>query len=238
MKTRYGLWSAAWVEFQETLEARARDPNVRRIGDIGAGANPRLSPDFVAQHDVDYVLLDISESELAKAPAEHTKIVADMEAPSVDAGEPYDFVFTRSTLEHIRSPEAFHRNVLSMLKPGGEAAHSFPTLYALPLTLNRILPERLVHAALMRIQPWRAHEGEFSKFPAFYRWCRGPSKRQRRRFEGIGFEVIEYAGFFGHDYYDRIPPLKSAEHRLAAALVRHPVPLLTSYAYVVLRRPA
>src|SRR5215211_2552629 len=154
MKTRYGFWSVAWDDFERAVETRARDPEVRRIGEVGAGANPLFSPELAARHDLDYVLLDISESELEKAPAGLSKVVVDLEAASIDAGRPYDFVFSRATAEHIRDPAAFHGNVLSMLDAGGEAAHFFPTLYAPPFVLNRILPERLMHSVLLRIQPW------------------------------------------------------------------------------------
>ena len=62
------------------------------------------------------------------------------------------------------------------------------------------------------------------------------SRRQIRRFEGIGYQLEEYVGFFGHGYYRMLRPVQSLNDALALMFVRHPVPLLTSYAQVLLRR--
>jgi hypothetical protein len=57
------------------------------------------------------------------------------------------------------------------------------------------------------------------------------------RFESLGFEVLEYTGYFGHSYYRRrLPLLDFIEGKKAAWLARHPHPLLTSYARVLLRK--
>jgi hypothetical protein len=59
-----------------------------------------------------------------------------------------------------------------------------------------------------------------------------------RRFETIGFEVCEYVGYFGHGYYRyRLAFLDRLEHAKSKWLVRHPIPFLTSYASIVLRKP-
>ena len=115
---------------------------------------------------------------------------------------------------------------------GGYAVHFFPTLWALPFVLNCVLAERLAKPVLLSIRPQHAH----SKFPAYYRWCRGPTRRQRERLESVGFQVERYDGYFGHSYYGAVGPLQAAENALAHALVRHPVPALTAYALVVLRK--
>ena len=66
----------------------------------------------------------------------------------------------------------------------------------------------------------------------------GPTRRAIKRFESVGFEVKEFYGTFGHQYYYQIPPLNASEFAKARFLLRHPVPALTSYAVVVLRKPA
>jgi hypothetical protein len=49
--------------------------------------------------------------------------------------------------------------------------------------------------------------------------------------------VLEYGGFFGQpDYVARIAPLARLDRALTARLLKRPIPWLTSYAYVVLRR--
>lgn len=75
------------------------------------------------------------------------------------------------------------------------------------------------------------------KFPAFYRWCRGPTQNQFARFRRIGYEVLAYRGFFGHEYYNRLPGVRWIHERLTDVLVRHPVPALTTLACVILRKP-
>jgi hypothetical protein len=57
------------------------------------------------------------------------------------------------------------------------------------------------------------------------------------RFETLGFDVLTYAGYFGHTYYQRrLRVLHYLEEKKAAWLAKHPHPLLTSYAWVVLRK--
>ena len=237
MRTRFATRLVAWREFDATVADRARGTAGRRICEVGAGANPLLTAAEASEQGLDYVLLDASQEELAKTDDAYTKVAADMGSPGVDAGGPYDLVFSRFTAEHIASPEVFHRNVLEMLVPGGLAMHFFPTLYAPVFVLNRLLPEGLMSNALHRLQHGREPHGHTGKFRAYYRWCRGPGRRQRERFESVGFEVDEYVGYFGHSYYDRYRPLRAAMEWTADALVRRPVPLLTSYAWISLRRP-
>jgi hypothetical protein len=136
--------------------------------------------------------------------------------------------------EHVPDAHRFHRNVYEILRPGGVAFHFFPTLYALPLLANRLIPERASVAALRVFSPRDpVKEG---KFPAYYRWCRGPNTTLMRRFEELGYEVEEYDGFFGHDYYDRIPIVRSLHRWMTQFLVRYPVRWLTCVAYLILRR--
>ena len=88
----------------------------------------------------------------------------------------------------------------------------------------------------MRSSPRVYPQRPASKFPAYYRWCRGPTRRQRERLESTGFEIERYLGYFGHYYYDRVKPLERLGDALSRTLVRHPVPGLTAYSLVVLRR--
>lgn len=203
----------------------------RRVCELGAGANPALSLEFVREHQLEFVITDVSSDELSKAPAGYESRVVDLNARHAEVPQGFELAFSREVVEHIREPEVFHRNVFSMLAPGGRAMHHFPTLYGLPFLANRLLPERLTSYLLERLDPARHRGGRHEKFPAFYRWCRGPTRRQVARFRSLGFEVEEYVGFFGHSYYAGL------ENRLAGWLVEHPQPLLTSYGCVVLRKP-
>ena len=133
-----------------------------------------------------------------------------------------------------------------MLRTGGKALHFFPTLHATPFVLNRFAPERMTERLLSWIQPHRNAAGAHGKFPAYYRWCRGPSRTQQKRFESLGYRVLEYKGYFGHSgtvtdgpgYWDRFPPLCRMHEWMSRRLVSLPNPLLTSYACVLLEKPS
>lgn len=237
MKIDYKLSSAVGGDFQKVVRCLARQEGVSRICDVGGGANPALPLDFVRDNDLDYVVLDISDTELAKTPPGYRTAQADVASPAFRSSEVYDLVLTSWVAEHVREPREFHSNILAMLADGGYAVHLFPTLYALPFVVNRLLPDRVTEAVLGRVHPSRKPSSRVAKFPAFYRWCRGPRRSQQQRFEELGFQVEEYTGYFGHSYYKGIRPLNALEQFLASALVSRPMPWLTSYAVVLLQKP-
>jgi SAM-dependent methyltransferase len=236
MIVRYASHEKAW-SFFDFVEDLIHRTGVQTVCEVGGGANPALGLEFVRAHGIDYTVVDISEDELTKAPDGYRKLLGDVASPDFVAPARYDLVFSRMVAEHVRRPEQFHRNVYGMLVEGGRALHFFPTLYALPFVLNRLVPDAVSERLLQVVQPGRGRQGRHGKFPAFYHWCRGPTRRQLERFHGVGFTVEEYIGFFGHAYFRKLRPLQVIEDWIAASLVRHPVPLLTSYAYVVLLKP-
>jgi SAM-dependent methyltransferase len=181
--------------------------------------------------NLEYTLLDISESELAYASNTYRKVVMDIAGEAVPPAERYDLIFSRFVAEHVKSAQRLHSNVFSMLKPGGIAIHFFPTLFAFPFLINRLLPEWLTVRLLSKERQARG------KFAAYYKWCTGPSKSAVRRYEELGYQVLEYAGFFGHGYYDSIPMLRGLHARIRRALLRRPMASFTSFAWVVLQKP-
>ncbi len=231
----YAPARTAWDNYHRELVELIERHDVRSVCEVGGGANPALAPDEVARRQLDYTLLDVDERELAKAPEGYQKLRADVCMLPRELAGRFDLVVSRMVLEHLDDAERVHRSVLGVLRPGGLAFHFFPTLYALPFVANRLMSEhwsaRLLTALAPR-DPQRA-----GKFPAHYRWCRGPSRPQIERFERVGFEVVAYRGFFGHDYYARIPLVRHVERLANRLLVRHPLPCLTSYAQVLLRKP-
>jgi SAM-dependent methyltransferase len=233
---RFDNYRSAIYGFVPYLEHLIERTGAKRVCDVGGGARPSLPVAAVERLGLEYVVLDISAEELAKAPAEYTTVQADIAGEQPPDLASQDLVFSRMLAEHIAEPERFHRNVRALLRDGGIAFHLFPTLYELPFLVNRLLPVRTSERFLVKLDPARRREGRKPKFPAYYRWCRGPRRRQLERFERLGYAVEEYVGFFGHDYLAKVAPIQRLEDRLAGALLRHPIPLLTSYAYVVLRR--
>jgi SAM-dependent methyltransferase len=236
-RIEYGLTDDAWSGFDEYLKELVLATGSRTICELGAGANPALAPDFVQAHGLDYVILDISAEELAKAPPGYRIRVQDIAKPLTGVRGTYDFVFSKMLAEHVKDAEVFHRNIHALLRQGGTAFHFFPTLYAPPYAFNLLLPERLTHWLLSRMQAGRHDSGKNAKFPAYYHWCRGPTRAQLDRLESVGFRAVRYAGFFGHPgYYKKMPFAERIHRALASSLLRHPVPWLTSFAYAVLEK--
>lgn len=232
----YRLGPEAWSEFPHLIHRLASRSSVRRVCELGGGANPLLPLEFVRQRDLSYTILDISAEELAKAPAAYEKIQADLSSKEFSPSGEFDFVFDKMLVEHVADAETFHRNVFRMLAPNGIAVHFFPTLYAFPFVVNLLFPERAAYHLLDLLSPrdkyWK------KKFPAHYDWCFGPTEAQIRRFEGLGYEVVGYRGFYGHGrYYRKIPPLRKLHEAMMRTLVRRPIPALTSFAWVMLRKP-
>lgn len=226
--------------FVPLLQGLIADHQLTRVCDVGGGANPALTDQFIVEQGLDYTLLDVSELELSKASDRYTKVLADIASPSFseDANVTgrFDLLFSRMVAEHIADPAQFHRNVLSCLAPGGFAVHFFPTLYALPFVANRLIPERLSSALLSLFAP--RDRDQHDKFPAYYRWCRGPTPRQLARLKSEGFEIVEYRGYFGHGgYYRRLPPILAIHEWRNRRLLRRPKAGATSYAMAVLRKP-
>lgn len=231
-KTRFGRTEDAYNGFRLLLKELIADRNCKSILDVGGGAQPQLSmADLGTSGDIHYTVMDISEEELALAPESYKKIVMDISGKMVEPTGQYDLVFSRFVAEHVKDARQLHSNVLALLRPGGFAVHFFPTLYALPFAVNLILPEWLSVRFLSRDRQKRG------KFPAHYRWCCGPTRKAIERYERMGYEVVEYAGFFGHGYYDGIPWLRRAHAVIRNWLLRHPVVYLTSFAWIILRKP-
>ncbi len=232
---RFPGWTMA-PAFLSELIAR-HEP--RSLLEIGSGANPTLAPAQFDAARLRYTTNDIDAGELAKAGSEYETLHMDMSTASAASlpREPFDLVFSRMVNEHVADGEQYYRNIFEVLRPGGVTAHCFSTLYALPFVANRLLPERLTGRLLDHFNPRDRYRQD--KFPAHYSWSRGPSPRAIARLAAIGYEIVEYRGYFGHPYYDRplLKPVRALEQRKAAWLVRHPIPALTSYAVVILRKP-
>jgi hypothetical protein len=222
-----------WQEVQRLIRAGAK-----RWCDVGGGAKPVLNPAQIERWQLDYVLLDASQDELDRAPDGYTKLCADIldraaASELLARGAAFDVVISRWTAEHVSDGRRFHESIFDLLAARGSAVHFFPTLYSLPFVANLLLPPALSSALLRHAEP-----GRTAKFPPHYRWCRGPTRRQLRRLESVGYEIERYAGYFGHHFYDSVRPLSRAHRAASMMLVEHPLPALTSFALVVLRRPA
>jgi len=221
--------------FEDQLKKLIINQNLIDICDIGGGANPILDIKFHDQHNLNYTLLDISQAELDKAPSHYNKLCADILQKDQLPSASWDLVFSQTLAEHVKDGQLLHENVFNLLKQGGYAIHIFPTLFAFPFIVNRILPERLGSKILDIFLPRDRFQND--KFPAYYSWCMGPNKKMLNRFQEIGYEVVSYQGLFGHRYYRFLKPLQKLQDRYADWLVKHPIPYQTSYAILLLRKP-
>jgi SAM-dependent methyltransferase len=224
-----------WNEYSAFVQDLVQRYRACAICDVGGGANPVLPLQFIQENRLDCTILDISGTELAKAPEGYGRVVQDIEAGDFPFAGQYDLVVTKMLAEHLRNGGLFHKNVFSMLKPGGVAVHYFPTLYALPFLVNKLIPERLSSLLLDVFLPRdRYRQG---KFPAYYSWCYGPTPAMLSMLNTIGFEILLFKGIFGSTYYSRIPVLRDLHRAYSGYLVKHPVPYLTSFAQLILRKP-
>ncbi len=218
------------------IENLVLEHQLKTVCDVGGGANPVLPLRFVLENGIQYTVMDISSEELKKAPKEYEKVVHDITEKNDRYLKSFDLVITKMLAEHIKDGQALHSNIFSMLSPGGIAVHFFPTLYAFPFFINWLIPPSITSFLLNVFAPRDYYR--HAKFPAYYSWCRGPSKRSLNGFKSIGYEVLEYKGLFGHDgYYQKIPPLQKLSKGVKRLLLKYPNPNFTSYALVVLRRP-
>jgi SAM-dependent methyltransferase len=227
----------AWEKAPDFLKSLIGEHGCQRILEVGSGANPTLDPEYVRLSGLEYVTSDVNADELAKADLAFERLVIDLsaEVPESLLGS-FDCVFSRLVGEHIRDGEKYHRNLFEVLRPGGISVHCFSSLWTIPFAVNRLLPDSLTDPLLKFVSPRDSHKQ--GKFKAYYSWSRGPTKTMINRFHSLGFEVIEYIGCFGHAYYrKRFPWLDRLERMKTRFLLQHPVPLLCSYATIILRKP-
>lgn len=235
-KISYRSTQEAWEEYPVFVKNLIETYSIRTICDIGGGANPLLDLDYIERKHLDYTVLDISEKELEKAPKQYSKINCNIADKNFNLERRFDFAFSKMLAEHTKDAAKFHKNVFTLLNPGGIAVHFFPTLYTLPFFINRIFPDEITQKLLDLFSPRDSYQ--YSKFPAYYKWCRGPSKKQIKKIEKLGYRVMEYRGFFGHrNYYKKVKPLLKLHEIKTNYLLKNPNPLFTSFAYLVLQKP-
>ena len=234
---RFAEGSSAWKDFHDTVHQILAEKTSIKVAEIGGGANPLLSVDFVESHGLAYSILDISMEEMAKADPRYEKKVVDLQKPIVELPMQYDFIFSQMTMEHIQYPEQFYKNIFKLLNPGGQALFFFANITSLPSMLNKLMPESISERILLRLQPFRRGE-KHGKFKAYYNWCFGPTRRSIGRFTRLGFSIKSYTGYFGHNYYSRIRPLQFLENKKTKLLLKFPNAYACTYSHVLLEKPA
>ena len=231
---RHSDW--AWDNVGNYLQNTIQKNKLHRIGDIGGGAKPALEIDFINSQGLDYHVFDVDQNELDKADPQYQKRIFDISQDSISVNEePFDFIFSIMTMEHIKNVPRFHQNIYDSLNEGGYAFHYFPCITSIPMLLNKYIPDNFTENLLYWLQPHR-NKVVGKKFPAYYEWCYGPTATNLQRFQSTGFHIEEYIGFFGHHYYDRLPVFKQAEAFKTNQLLKQPNPHLAIAAFVLLKK--
>lgn len=224
-----------WDKFPAFIAEVIARNSAKRVCEIGAGANPAIGRDAIRKYGLTFRAVDQVEAELLKSGMVDTSVY-DVCATAPVPGAPYDLIFSRMTAEHFRDPERAYTNMFEALTPGGLAVHSFATLYALPFVLNRVLPDRVSEFLFELFSP-RDRE-RHDKFRAYYSRCRGPMESQLQFFRNLGYDILDYRAYFGHNYYaPRLPLLHLVHRQTTKLLLKAPIALFASYATVILQRP-
>lgn len=234
----YRHYSELWSSFDDVVLDTAERLGAFSVAELGGGANPIIKDDNKWGFVPNRVVIDISASELAKVEGHVNSRVADLCQPITQDLGSYDVVFSKILCEHLGDAATFHRNCYNLLRPGGASVHFFPTLFAAPFVVNRLVPEGVSRSMIRVVQPGRLESLRGQKFPALYDWCTGPTAKTLSRFQDIGFEIEEWRAGYGHQYYRRLAPIQAAEEAKTRYLLRRPIPALTSFALIVLRKPA
>lgn len=220
----------AWQNFKHTVVQLTRLFDHPRVMEIGAGRNPLFSADEVAELNIDYVLNDVSERELSLAKIDAELLCFDFAGDgTVPDVAPFDIVFSRMVLEHVKSGGAYYRNILSVLRSGGVVLTFYPTLYSPPFLINRLTPEWLSAAVLKLFFPVRTDSG-IPKFPARYSWCYS-TERVRNRIKSFGYSTVAVVPFYGHNYFRSLPLIREIDRAVWRIARQRSYRALSSYAY-------
>ena len=224
-------WRASREDYFPTLVALIDQHPNADILELGGGRRPSFSLNELPASIGSYTVNDVSEAELALAPADYGKACFDVAGDASAFAGRYDVVFSRFLAEHVSDGYAMHRNVWQVLKDGGVAFHLIPTLFASPYVVNRMLPEAAGRKILGTLFPYRKDKSP--KFPAYYSYCQGDTSKMRAMFERIGYSKVEIRNFYGHYYYDKVPGLRELENAFSALAARNGWSWYSSYAYIL-----
>jgi SAM-dependent methyltransferase len=232
-------WLWAWDNYKPAILAVAREYGLTRHLEIGGGRDPLFLPVELKDLDFEVTLNDISEHELAQVGPGYRKITCDIaavDAPDILGRERYDFAYCRMVMEHVPDVARMCRNIHAVLAPGGMALSFFPTLYAPPFALNRMIPENLSRPLLEFIDPDRVPDGENPKFPAHYDHCFSDERKLVPMLQKAGFTDITILPFWGYSYFWKFPVLKQIDAAFTRLAQGRDWRAVSSFAYVIVRK--
>ena len=207
----------AWSDFYQILDSLLRSQEISAVLEIGGGARPFLTEEQVNQYGIRYVVIDSSFDELEKSKAAYfDPRVVDLSNETIE--EKYDLIFSKMLLEHMEHPDEFHHNILKAMHHQSIVVHFYACRYSLHAIINKMLPSSWTDFIVYKLQG-RNPEKQ-GKFKAYYKKCLGPTKKERRYFENLGYQISTFNGYLGHDYLKRIYILSIIERIYSNLLVR------------------
>src|SRR3981189_3604165 len=105
----------AWRHYKDVLVDLLRIRDAKRIMEIGGGRFPLFNLAEIAPYDVEYIINDVSPSELARAPSEVGKVcfdIASANTSEVDVlASTIDLTFSKMVFEHVSDSLQAYRNI-------------------------------------------------------------------------------------------------------------------------------
>jgi SAM-dependent methyltransferase len=160
-------YSHGWIDlFESHIEPRLK-PKVR-ILDVGSGRRPAFMPDQ-RPNGCEYVGLDLSLSELQRAPAgSYDEIIAaDISQPIESLRDRFDLIVSWQVFEHVAPLDVAVANVWSYLLPDGQMVAMLSGLFSLFGVVNKVTP---THFGPWILRHMTGRDPE-TVFPAYYDRC-------------------------------------------------------------------
>jgi 2-polyprenyl-3-methyl-5-hydroxy-6-metoxy-1,4-benzoquinol methylase len=230
--------------FREQLRVIIRDLSLKfnnepvRILDIGCGKHTHLESLTDIHNLISAWGMDISADELRVNPfikqtIIHDACCSDFETLLDKFKGHFHLVISHNVLEHVREPAITHAMVNFLLKPGGIAFHSYPTLFDPLMTASQLIPLKLAEKILFFVEPFRAGPG---KFPTYYHKNRAFSQKLERWFETLGFEHVHHRDYWGTAYLYSIFPLQWVMDLFYWVVLKTRLKFFCSHSIITLRK--
>jgi SAM-dependent methyltransferase len=228
----------AWDNYERLVVDLANRFGLREVCEIGGGRDPIFSPAEAERSNIDLIVNDIDSGELALTPRGLRTARFDVAGDLSEIGAPansYDMMISRMVFEHIDGTPQAWSNIHRLLRPGGIGLAFFPTMYAWPFVINRMIPEVASRAILQALFPNRADGGDDPKFPALYDHCYS-GRKLTGMLDRIGFSEVHVMPFWGHGYLKSFPVIREIEGGLNRLGAMADLRVMTTYAFALVRK--
>lgn len=182
-------------DFAESIVPRYVRPGMRVV-DVGGGKTPFFSSDTKQELRLWVVGIDVSDEELARAPASAYDEVVVADICDTSLADRADLAVCMTVIEHVASAKFAIASLARLVRPGGTVALFVPCRNALFARLNLLLPEAVKRYVLHGLYPASVH---FAGFRAYYDHCTPSELEAVVRQAGLHLvekEVYHWSGYF------------------------------------------